>query len=204
MNPYRLPQRAYALPDASADAELMRRVCMHDEAALREIYQRHRRLVARVAWQITRDETTADEVVQDVFQAAWQAAARFEPGGSIATWLAAIARNRAVDALRSKLYRQRQREEWLGDPHVAGALSAADTPEALLVLHESLRTTLARLAPQMRATVELYLYAQLSPDEIAQCAGLSVSVVRRRLRYGLHKLRDQLAAEPSYAPARDA
>lgn len=175
-----------------SDEALLQRITQHDETALRDLYQRYRPMVARIAQHIVHDESTTDEVIQDVFQLVWSGAEQPKPGTCVSTWLCKMARFRAMNTWHSKLQRQRQREACLDDPVVLRQLAATEMGEETLLLRESVRSALAMLAPTLRITLEMYVYRQLSPTEIALRSGVSISMVRRRLGYGLYKLRTQL------------
>lgn len=182
-----------ATPAAASDEVLLQRIAQHDETALRDLYQRYQPMVASIAQRIVHDESTVDEVTQDVFQSVWSGAGHYQPGTCVNTWLRQVARFRAIDTWRSRLHRQRQQEECIDDPGVLRELAATEMGEETLLLRESVRSAIALLSPPLRKTVEMYIYRQLEPNEIADSAGISMSVVRRRLRYGLYKLRTQLA-----------
>jgi RNA polymerase sigma-70 factor (ECF subfamily) len=174
---------------ASPDEALARGLAAHDEVAFGELYARYRPLVASIARQIVRDESTVDEIVQDVFHALWSRADRLQPGTSLALWLSTSARWRAVDAWRSKLYRERQREEWIDDPAIAPRLGAGSDFAEDLVQRDCIRSALAHLRPCYRVALTLAYREQLSPAEIAEKLGLPLHTVRRQLRHGLEKLR---------------
>src|SRR6266550_9602784 len=88
--------------DATSDASLMRRVVDGSQDALASLYDRHGGAVFRAALRTSRDHSIAAEVVQETFLALWNRAELFDPArGSLSAWLATIARNRAIDRLRS-------------------------------------------------------------------------------------------------------
>ncbi len=97
-----------------SDEELMALVLRRQEAALGALYDRYSRLVYAVALRITGDRETTEEVVQDVFQNVWQAAASFQPGvGAFSSWLLGITRHRSIDVT---LQQARARPRPRGDP----------------------------------------------------------------------------------------
>jgi RNA polymerase sigma-70 factor (ECF subfamily) len=175
---------------ATSDDELIARVRRREEPALGMIYDRYGRLVYAIALRITGDRESAEEVVQDTFQAVWQSAASFQPGGSLAAWVVGIARHRAIDTTRSRRFRARAREEVLDDAR-AGAEGAADT----LVLRETVRRALDDLPGVQRQTIALAYYGGLTCSEIATRIGEPVGTVKSRLRVGLMKLRETLGGE---------
>jgi len=177
---------------APPDEELIARVCWREEAALGTIYDRYHRLVYAIALRIVGDRESAEEVVQDVFQAVWQSAGSFQAGGNFSAWLIGIARHRAIDATRSRRFRSRAREELLDDERVAGP---ADGPAELLLLRSVVRAALDELPAAQRRAIELGYYGGLTHVEIAARLGEPVGTVKSRMRMGLLRLRELLKGE---------
>src|SRR6476659_1221973 len=134
---------------AQPDEELIARVRWHEEPALATIYDRYSRLIYTIALRIVGDRESAEEVMQDVFQAVWQSAGSFQPTGNFSAWLIGIARHRAIDATRSRRHRARAREELLDDERVAGG-SAGDGGADVLMLRAVVRAALAELPASQR------------------------------------------------------
>ena len=169
------------------------RVLRREEPALGAIYDRYCRLVYAVALRITGDRQAAEEVTQDVFQAVWQCAGSFQPGGSLAAWLMGIARHRAIDMTRSRRYRARAREELL-EEHSPSNSAANDSPADTLVLRTVVRAALAELPPMQREAIELAYYGGLTHVEIAGRLGEPIGTIKSRMRLGLARLRNLLHA----------
>jgi RNA polymerase sigma-70 factor, ECF subfamily len=84
------------------------RVAAGDRAALRMVYQDTSAKLFGVCLRILNDKSEAEDVLQDVYVTVWRKAAGFDPGrASPITWLVAIARNRAIDRLRSSAVTRR-------------------------------------------------------------------------------------------------
>ncbi len=174
------------------DEELIARVRSHEEPALATIYDRYSRLIYTIALRIVGDRESAEEVMQDVFQAVWQSAGSFQPTGNFSAWLIGIARHRAIDATRSRRHRARAREELLDDERVAGHSGAGDGYADVLMLRAVVRAALAELPASQRQAIELGYYGGLTHAEIAAQLGEPVGTVKSRMRMGLMKLRELL------------
>ena len=88
--------------DPTDDAAVVREMAAGSEAALETLYDRYATAIFAAAYRLTSDRGTAEEVVQETFLALWNRAETFDPAaGSLAAWLHAIARNRAIDRLRA-------------------------------------------------------------------------------------------------------
>jgi RNA polymerase sigma-70 factor (ECF subfamily) len=103
------PPRA---PVASTDAELVARARGRDEAAIRAIMQSNNRRLYRIARGILRNDSEAEDVVQETYVRAFTHLENFRGDSSLATWLARIAMNEALGRLR----RQRPGVEWTSLP----------------------------------------------------------------------------------------
>ena len=93
-------------PRGPSDQELVNRMARGDQNALRELMLRHRGRVQRFTGRFLQDRDRIDDVVNDVFVAAWRQARAFEQRATVTTWLLAIAKFRAMSAHSE--YRQRE------------------------------------------------------------------------------------------------
>jgi RNA polymerase sigma-70 factor (ECF subfamily) len=176
-----------------SDAELLERICLRDEHALAELYDRHAGLVLSVALRVVGDRELAEEVLQDTFLRCWQHAHAFQAGrGGVLGWLMGITRNRAIDLLRSRQHKARQREQAaLPDADTLGMQAAPDEAEAV-VIRQVVTTALAALPRTQRQVIELAYYGGLTQNEIAQATGEPLGTVKSRTRIALDQLRASL------------
>ena len=95
------------------DNALMRLMARKQEDSLSELYDRYGRLVFSVALNVLVDDALAEEVTQDVFLRVWNKAVTFDENlGKVSTWLASVARHRAIDVLRSRRKRPEGNLAW--------------------------------------------------------------------------------------------
>jgi RNA polymerase sigma-70 factor (ECF subfamily) len=195
-----------------ADATLVKAVAAGSEPALATLYDRHARLVFQVALRVTSDRSVAEEVVQDTFLALWDRAERYDPAlGELRSWLAVVARNRALNRLRARLRRVPAGPlsavtgdgpdagsvlDWLlADATVIAAGAAEPAPDAQVVDVET-ASELARLMDDLpvpeRAVLVLAYREGLSQTEIADRLGWPLGTVKTRTRRALARLRDAL------------
>lgn len=180
--------------DDLADELLIDLIVQREEAALGVLYDRYAALVYAIALRVTGDRQTAEEVMQDVFQNIWQTAGGFrQQAGVVVGWIIGIARHRAIDVLRSKRERGRNREvtgiELRMVSPSAGGVEADVEQHAL---RETVRAALAELPPVQRQAIELAYYGGYTQTEIAERLGEPLGTIKTRLRLGLMKLRDVL------------
>ena len=92
-----------ARPEAGDDMRLVARVRAGDQQALAELYDRYSNVVYGVALRVLQDTGAAEDVLQDIFLQLWRKPDAFDSSrGSLAAWLAVIARHRSIDRLRKR------------------------------------------------------------------------------------------------------
>src|SRR2546423_6349329 len=145
-----------------SDEALVALVARSDEVALGELYDRFGRVAYGLARRILRDDTLAEDAVQEGFLAAWRSAARFVPERAKAsTWLLTLVHRRAVDLVRRE---ERHRTEILEEREEA-TTGPADESDWLRFERERVQGALARLPDQQREALELAYYRGVTPSE---------------------------------------
>lgn len=170
------------------DVELLRRMRLGEEHGLELLYARYGGLVFTLALRIVGDPELAREVLQDTFLRCWDGSESFDPGrGRVPWWLMGIARNRAVDLLRSRLHQARLRER---EPLAAGTHEAAQ-PDATdaLATRRAVINALQGLPVAQRQAIELAYYGGLSQSEIARELGAPLGTIKSRTREAMDRLR---------------
>ncbi len=183
------------------DATLVLAMTQGDAAAMSALYDRYAPNLLGLALRITREQADAEEVVVDTFAQAWRDASRFESErGSVAAWLATIARSRALDTVRSQARRGRLADaaEAEGASNTAPAMgSAFPSPVANLLADERsrrIRDALMVLPDTQRIALDLAYFEGLSQTEIAERLGEPLGTIKTRVRLGLRKMRELLTA----------
>lgn len=180
-----------SLPDLD-DETLLALISSHDEGALGKLYERYARLLYSIALRITNDRAASEEVLQDVFHSVWLKATTFRPtAGSVSGWLSGIARNRAIDEVRTRWHRAREFEVSLDHlPDWGGAVERS--LEQFAVLRADLMSALGTLPVLQRQAIELAYYDGLSSSEIAAHLDEPIGTIKGRLRLGMDKLRHMM------------
>ncbi len=172
-----------------SDKALVRSIADGDKAALKLLYLRHREHVYRFVVRLTGAEQVADEVVNDVFLAAWRHADKFEGKSEVSTWLLGIARFKAISACR------RPCETLLDERAAAVIEDPADGPATSVEKRQridALRSCLAKLAPIHRDVINLIYYQGDKIEEVARSIGVPVNTVKTRLHYARIRLGELL------------
>jgi RNA polymerase sigma-70 factor (ECF subfamily) len=180
-----------ARAEGPADAELLDRMRDGDESALEALYARYGGLIYTLALRIVGDPELAREVLQDTFLRSWDGREAYDPErGRVPWWLMGIARNRAIDLLRSRSHQARLREQ---EPLAKGAHEprAPDT-QAVFVVRRAVIDALGGLSRVQREAIELAYYAGLTQAEIARELGQPLGTVKSRTREAMDRLRQAL------------
>jgi RNA polymerase sigma-70 factor (ECF subfamily) len=189
--PARAAARDSSADDAASDESLIRRIAAGDQLAMRTLFARYRIPLYRWLLRIVRDETTAEDLLSDVFLDVWRQAASFQGRASVSTWLLAIARYKALSARRARVDAQL-------DERIASTIAdPADDPEAALQeknRSKMLRDSLASLSPEHGEVIDLVYYHGKSVKEVADIIGVGEATVKTRMFYARRKLASLVAA----------
>jgi RNA polymerase sigma-70 factor (ECF subfamily) len=188
--------RVIGRPD---DAELVRRALARDGEAFRTIMKRHNRRLYRIARSILRDDSEAEDAVQETYVNAFAHLGRFRGDSSLATWLTRIAINEALGRLRRvrpaadlEIVETRRREaQIIQFPQTA----ASDDPERAMAQREILRLV-ERATDNLPEAFRIVFVARviegLSVEETAELLDLQPETVKTRLHRARRLVREQL------------
>lgn len=154
-----------------------------------EVYEQHGSAVFAVARRTAPHH--AEEVVQEVFVAIWRNPTRFDPArGSLRGFLVMMARNRAIDRVRSESSRSHREER----SHRWGAAPTADHATGLLAAEvaDDVTRALGRLSADCREAIVAAFYGGMTYTEVALALGAPEGTVKSRIRRGLSQLRSEL------------
>ena len=185
-------------PDASADAALVREMILGSPLALEALYDRHATAVFSAAMRVSRDQSVAEDVVQETFLKAYRQLGRFESRANFSTWLHRIAVNCSSDLIRG-----RKHQEAGHDASDLEALDSADeqrvdpSPERLMLsteVQDKVNRAMQALTPMERAAFVLRHFEGQSIEEISRALGLKANAAKHSIFRAVRKMR--LALEP--------
>lgn len=173
----------------TSDLALVTAIRSGDQGAMAALYDHYSSIVYAVALRVLQDTSAAEDVLQDVFMQLWRNPGAFDASrGEMAAWLAVIARNRAIDALR-----RRRPGSDIEDVVVSVEHDLASEVDRSRTVDKVRRALQAMPAPQ-RSTLEMAFFEGLTHFEIAGKCGEPLGTVKTRIRAGLLALRKVLAA----------
>jgi RNA polymerase sigma-70 factor (ECF subfamily) len=165
---------------------LVRRLQAREPAALGELYDRHGTAVHRLALRMVRNAPAAEDLTQETFLSIWNGIATFDPArGSLASWVAVVARSRVIDHLRTAEFRASLRKAPVEEAQRWEA--AASTPAGLL-----LAGPWRKLKRREQVVLRLAHWSGLSQSEIAERLHRPLGTVKSWMRSGHQSLRAAL------------
>ena len=176
---------------STSDEVLIGRIATGDRLAMQVLFARHHVRVYRFVLRLVRDESVAEDLISEVFLDVWRQAGRFEGRSQVSTWLLAIARFKALSALR------RRPDEELDDEAAEAIEDPSDDPEVALDKKDksaSIRKCLEKLSAEHREIIDLVYYHEKSVEEVAQIVGIPENTVKTRMFYAKKRLEPLLAA----------
>ena len=174
---------------ATSDEVLIGRIANGDRLAMQVLYARHHVRVFRFVVRLVRDVSTAEDLISEVFLDVWRQAGRFEGRSAVSTWMLAIARFKALSALR------RRPDEELDDETAGAIEDPSDDPERSLEKKDKsvlIRKCLTGLSAEHREIIDLVYYHEKSVEEVAQIVGIPENTVKTRMFYARKKLAELL------------
>lgn len=182
--------------ELDTDAALVRRAREGDYGAFEQLFERHRTLVYRFAYQMTSRRDDAEDLVQEAFVRAYQNLHRYRDEAKFTTWLLRILTNLCTDQARMS-----QRRTALEQQEAAGALdwmTQGDTEDPVANLEEdrrklALRKALNALPAHHRTMIVLRDIEEKEYPEIAQILNCTVGGAKLRVLRARRALRDRIA-----------
>ncbi|MHC4742263.1 MAG: RNA polymerase sigma factor [Planctomycetota bacterium] len=161
--------------------------------ALKQIYEKYRNDLLKLAIVMTNDINTAEDVVQDAFVNFARVIDTIKPHGNLKQYLMTSVANRIRNRLRDT-----SRHPTCSDENLDKQLTDSDNPERWAVLSEQLQLicdAMAQIPPDQRQTIGLRLQGDMTFRQIAKIQNASINTIQGHYRYGIKKLRTLLNSE---------
>jgi RNA polymerase sigma-70 factor (ECF subfamily) len=171
-----------------SDAELVSRVAAGDPHAFALLMRRHNRMLFRAARSILRDDSEAEDALQDAYLQAFRAIGQYRGEAKVSTWLTRIVVNEAIARSRKRA-REAEVTPLFADPglelrHGEEIMDdAADTPEHGAMRAEArvlVERSLDALPEAFRTVFMLRAVEEMNSEEVAACLGIPEATVRTR------------------------
>ncbi len=178
------------------DILLIEKISEQDHSAFSELYDRHSTLLYSVILRILKEKQEAEDALQEVFVNIWDRAELYDDRlGNPVAWLCRVARNKAVDRVRSKNFRTRTQESNIENYHDLFAADINDTPDRRAMLssqQEDIFIALTSLPSEQKELVEFAYFRGYTQSELAEYFNIPLGTVKTRIRSAMTALRQKL------------
>jgi len=139
---------------------------------------------------VNNDEQTASDILQEVFVNVWKKIEFYDASkGRLFTWLLNIARNAAIDKIRSKAFRNSQQTTSISENIEMNTGAPASQPN---VDYIGLKKVLSKLKEEYRTLIDLSYFQGFTHDEIAKALNIPLGTVKTRIRTALIQLKTMI------------
>lgn len=169
------------------EIELTSGLAINDKRCLEALYDMYCGSLFGIIKRILKDEEVSEDVLQDTFVRIWQSFRLYDSSkGRLFTWMANLARNLALDKLKSKAYRNSMLNDNLCDLEltVDHQFQIKCNPETIGV-----REMVMRLKPEHQAVVDLVYYRGFTHSEAAEELNIPIGTLKTRMRMAVNHLR---------------
>lgn len=171
------------------EAELVEGLKARDQKIFSYLYDHYSPALYGVIVKVLNDDSAAGDVLQDVFLKIWRHLDRYdESKGRLFTWMLNIARNTAIDILRSKSHKLDQKIQNLTDDvHLGNSGLSSVQPSADYL---GFSRILEKLTKEQRTLIDLAYYKGCTQEEIARVMEIPLGTVKTRMRNAITQLRN--------------
>ena len=173
------------------DIQLIQRIAERDSAAFQTFYQKYSGLIFAAISNVLNDHHDTEDVMQEVLVQLWNKAHLYEPRkGKPLTWLTTMARNRAIDRIRSKQRRSRLNDDFENENK---KLQLEFEESGLELLEEKerdtvVKTAVSKLNEDQREAIYLAYFNGLTQAEVAERLNEPLGTIKARIRRGVNRL----------------
>jgi len=189
---------------AIEDQVLVERVLSGDNRAFEKLVEKYKKRIYYLAYKMTRDHDSADELAQESFVKAYQALSRFKKDYSFYTWIYRICVNLSINFLKKE--KNSISTDFISDKellqfsgNVSDQLESMITSEQAAIVKQALET----IPPDQKAVFILKTYENMTYEQMATVMDCSIGTVMSRLYRARHKLRNALEAAESEKDVTD-
>lgn len=178
-------------PNIQEDMVLLQRIAQKDSASFQFFYRKYSGLLFSTISNVLNDHQDTEDVMQEVLVQIWNKAHLYESRkGKPLTWLTTMARNRAIDRIRSKQRRSRLNGDFETESKTAQFEFEDSSAEILEEKERSriVRSAVAKLTADQREAIKLAYFGGLTQAEVAERLGEPLGTVKARIRRGVSRL----------------
>ncbi len=178
------------------EIRLLERIVLKDQKALEKLYDLYSKIIYSIVLRIVKNQEDAEEILQNIFLQVWERAGSFNRSrGTVYAWLITLARNKAIDKIRSKDFRKNFNTvafdnviEIFENKYSTIEIDAATARER----SEYVKKALEQIPGEQRLVIEMAFFDGYTQTEISEKLSLPLGTVKTRSRQGMMKLQNLL------------
>ncbi|GAA0729174.1 sigma-70 family RNA polymerase sigma factor [Aquimarina litoralis] len=172
-------------------SELILQLQQKNEKAFERIYEMYSENVFGIIYTILKDETLAEEVLQDVFVKIWNNSSSYsEKKGRFFTWILNIARNAAIDKTRSTAFKNTKQNQTT-DNFVDILEQKSNFSNKMDAI--GIKKYIDILEPICKKVIDLLFFKGYTQKEASEELDIPIGTIKTRNRICINKLREVLA-----------
>ena len=169
------------------ESDLIKQLRAGDKSALSYLYDHYSKALYNIIYQVLQNEEYTEDVLQETYIKIWNSFDMFDTTkGRLYTWMSNIARNMAIDKVRSKEFRNQNQNQDI-ENHVSGIdvrMSNKLNPDTLGV-----KSLVDNLRPEQKRLIELIYFNGFTHAEVAEHLDMPLGTVKTRVRAAIIELR---------------
>jgi RNA polymerase sigma factor (sigma-70 family) len=171
-----------------SEQELVSLLQQRNEKAFGYLYDNYSGALYGIVNAIVTDKEIANDVLQNVFVNIWRKIESYDATkGRLFTWMLNIARNASIDEVRSKGYKDSQKNQPIGESgEIAGAVTGPAIDDV------GLKKVLTKLKAELRVLVDMSYFQGFTHEEISRALNIPLGTVKTRIRSALSQLRTMI------------
>ena len=170
-----------------SETELTTLLQSKDEKAFNYLYDNYSAALYGVIWKVLNIEELANDVLQEVFVKIWKNIDQYDGSkGRLYTWMLSVARNMAIDVLRSKRFQQDQKTMDI-DNNIYLNENSRTSINNIDVL--GLKKSVMNLKPEFRVLIDLAYFQGYTQEDISKTLNIPLGTVKTRLRNAIIELK---------------
>lgn len=183
------------------DRSLLQRIAARDPNAFGELYDHYNSFLFGLILSILKKRTESEDLLQEVFTTIWEKSHLFdEKSGLGYTWICTLTRNKAIDRLRSKVYKEQSKQNTSlddEDTHIY-LYSNERNPLEDTILNEraeKVKNAMDQLSEKQRQVILVAYFEGKSQSEISEQFDVPLGTIKTRMRDAMIKLKSLLREE---------
>ena len=181
------------------DRELAIRLKRRDPKAMAQLYDRFGRVVYSIIFAVVRDTGIAEDLVQETFLRVWNRMGGFDAErGALGSWLVTVARNRAIDHIRSVSSRNTRNTFELEEREHPSLFADAEQESVSADEARRVHAALNSLTVNQKRVIQMAYFEGMSQTEMAERMGEPLGTVKTWARSALKRLKEELERKGAF------